>query len=201
MPIKYEEHYIENAAGSGKKRAFVQLKTDKARTPDELATEIAHSSTLTKADVKAVLTELCHVAVDDLSAGRRFYLPEIGYLSLAVGNTPVDKLPKGKITGKDIYLRNINFQPEGNFLRQVRERVKFAKSDQSSVSVSYTEDKLWPMLEAYLRENAQITRRVMCAQFGLTDYVAKRWLSRFTADGRLTKTTFGRQFLYSLSEG
>lgn len=199
MAIKYEIHDIENVAGTGKKRSYVQLKTAKAKTVDELADILAHSCSITKSDVLAVMTELCHVAVDELSGGNRFYIPEIGYLSLSAGNIPVDKLPKGKISGKDIFLRNLNFHPEKKFIRMIQDKVRFEKSKYSSVSANYSKETLWQQIEAYLTENRHITRRQMCEHFGLTDYKAKQWLEKFVADGRIVKDTFGKQQIYSLA--
>lgn len=199
MSIKYEVHNIENAVGTGEKRKYVQLKTMKPKTMDELASQIAHSCSLTASDVKAVMSELRQVAVEDLSSGIRFHLPELGYLSLAVGNTPTDKLPEGKITGKDIFLKNINFQPESSFLRDVRGKVRFEKSKYSSASTSYSEEELWQRIEAYLKENKHITRRTMREQFGLSEHIAKLWLGKFVEEGRLVKDVFGRQQIYSLA--
>lgn len=199
MAIKYEVHSIENSQGTGEERKYIQLRNGKAKSLDEMATEMAHSSTVTAADIKAVLTELGHFAIKELSAGNRVYLPEIGYLSLAVGNTPTDKLPKGKITGKDIYLRSINFQPMAQLLKQVRSNVKFEKSDYSTLSVRYTEEELWQKIETYLSTHPHITRRIMREQFGIGDHLAMRWLGHFVESGRLSKEKVGRQWLYRLA--
>lgn len=199
MAIRYEVHAIENSQGTGEERKYIQLRTSKAKSLDEMAGVMEHSCMATKADIKAVLAELSHFAINELAQGNRVYLPEIGYLSLAVGNVPPEKIPNGKITGNEIFLRGVNFQPEAQFVRQLREKVTFRKSDYSTVSSRYTEDQMWQMVSQYLAENKQITRRVMCGQFGLTDYMAKRWLARFVEDGRLTMHTFGKQQLYSLA--
>ena len=120
MSIKYTVQQIENAVGSGEARPFVRLQQGVAMTTEQLAAKIAASSTLTPADVKAVMSELCHYAKEELKAGNRFYLPEIGYLSLSVGNTPSDMLPKGVLTGKDIFVRNVDFKPELRFLNEIK---------------------------------------------------------------------------------
>lgn len=199
MEIQFEEHEIENVVGTGKSRKFVQLKTMKPKTVDELAAVIAHNCSVTKSDVLAVMLELRHVAVDELSEGSRFYLSELGYLSLKVGNTPTDKLKDGQITGKDVYLRNVNFQPVSSFIKELQKKVRFSKSKYSSLSTRFTEDFLWEKVEAYLSEHQHITRREMCVRFGLSYHFATQWLDRFVEEGRLVKETYGRQQLYSLS--
>lgn len=199
MSIKYEVQKIENAVGSGEARSFIRLHQGKAMTTDELANRIADSSTLTPADVKAVMSELCHYAKEQLKNGNRFYLPEIGYLSLSVGNTPPDMLPHGKITGKDIFVRNIDFKPEAKFLNEIKQGVSFEKSPYSSKSVEYAEDDLWTKIQAYISENNYITRRIMCSQFGLSKYKAAQWLARFVEEGKLKKSGTNHLPLYFLA--
>lgn len=199
MSIKYEVQHIENAVGSGKARSFIRLHQGAAMTTEQLADKIAESSTLTQADVKAVMSELCHYAKEELKMGNRFYLPEIGYLSLSVGNTPPDKLPHGKITGKDIYVRNVDFKPEAKFLNEIKREVRFEKSHYVSKSVNYGEEDLWPKVEAYLVENRYLTRHIMRIVFGLSKYKAAQWLERFVDDGRLMKNGTSHQPLYFLA--
>lgn len=200
MSIKYEVQHIENAVGSGEARPFIRLRQGAAMTSEQLAAKIAESSTLTPADVKAVMSELCHYAKQELIGGHRFYLPEIGYLSLSVGNTPPDKLPHGKITGKDIYVRNVDFKPEAKFLNEIRQGASFEKSHHANKSVDYTEEDLWQKVEAFLTENHYITRRIISSQFGLSKYKAAQWLTRFTEEGRLKKDGTSHQPLYFLAK-
>lgn len=199
MSIKYEVQHIENAVGSGEARPFIRLHQGAAMTTEQLAAKIAESSTLTPADVKAVMSELCHYAKEELKSGNRFYLPEIGYLSLSVGNTPPDKLPHGKITGKDIYVRNVDFKPEAKFLNEIKREVSFEKSHYVSKSVEYNEDDLWQKVEAYLTENRYITRHIMSIAFGLSKYKSAQWLVRFTEEGRLKRDGTAHEALYFLA--
>jgi predicted histone-like DNA-binding protein len=201
MSIKYTVQQIENAVGSGEARPFVRLQQGAAMTTEQLAAKIAASSTLTPADVKAVMSELCHYAKEELEAGNRFYLPEIGYLSLSVGNTPSDMLPKGVLTGKDIFVRNVDFKPELRFLNEIKRSVSFEKSHYATASVSYTAEELWQKVAAFLSKNQYITCRMMRVEFGLTKYKATQWLNRFTAEHRLSKRGTHFHPLYFLAEG
>lgn len=78
------------------------------------------------------MAELSAIAVRELSQGNRFYLPGIGYLSLSVC-VPPSQNTNGKLTGKDICLRGINFRPEMTLLRKVRRQVSFVKSGFSTL--------------------------------------------------------------------
>lgn len=198
MEIKYEIHTIENSQGTGENRMFIQLRNNKAMTFDELAKEIQESCTVTPSDVKAVMSEICHIAIRELSGGSRFYLPEIGYLSLSVGNTPLSLKPNGKITGKDIFVKNINFKPEKKFLTQIQHNAHFVKSNYTTISAKYSEEALWGKIAEYLSTHRYITRRAMRSEFGLSDYKAKQWLDRFVEDGKLSKEGTRHQPLYFL---
>lgn len=198
MEIKYEIHSIENSQGTGEKRAYVRLRNNPAMTTDELGKEVEQACSVTSSDLKAVMAELATIAVRELSQGNRFYLPEIGYLSLAVGNVPLSAKASGKITGKDIYLRSINFRPEKKLLRMVQRQVRFVKSDYSTLSANYGADELWARVSAYLSVHCFITRRIMCVEFGLSDYKARKWLELFIAEDRLVKSCTRPQALYFL---
>lgn len=199
MAIKYEVHSISNVQGTGGERPFVRLRNNKALTAEELARRIEASCSATIGDVKAVMAELRHVAASELRQGRRFYLPEIGYLSLSVGNTPPSLKPGGKLTGKDIYLRGINFRAEKGFVEEVRGGLSFEKSEFTTKSAQYTDDALWPQVSGYLSSHRYITRRAMRSEFGLSDYKARQWLARFVESGRLTKEGTRHQPLYFLN--
>lgn len=199
--IKYEVQTIENAQGTGVSRPFIRLHQGHAMTADELADKLASSSTLTAADMKAVMSELCHYAKEELSAGHRFYLPEIGYLSLSVSNTPLSEKTNGKLTGNDIYLRNIDFRPEDKFLRDIRRKARFEKSKYTTLSKRYTEEELWQKVEAYFLENSYLTQSIMRSQFGLSKYMATQWLTRFINEGKLLKKGTKHMALYFLPNG
>lgn len=197
--IKFEVQGIENAEGSGEERPYIRLHNGKALTLDELASRINEASTVTKADVKAVMAELRHFAIEELSAGRRFYLPDVGYLWLSVGNTPPALKADGKLTGKDIYVRKVNFRVEKDFLQEVRRRVHFEKSKYTTRSARYGEDDLWTKVEAYLQVHRYLSVSTMASAFGLSRYIARKWLTRFTDQGRLTKEGTPKNPLYFLT--
>ena len=196
--MKYEVHRIKNVQGTGKSRVYIQLRNKKAQTTEELLREMEASCTLKASDVKAVMTEIREIAIRELSQGKSFHLPEIGYLSLAVGNTPPDKKANGKITGKDIYVRKIRFRAEKKLLAEVSRNVSFTKSNYSTLSAEYSEDALWEKVAAYLSTHPYINQQAMRTEFGLSEYKAKQWLSLFVAKGRLKKISKCRHSLYYL---
>ena len=142
MDLKYDVYTITNAEGSGEERKYVRLKQYEAMTAHELEATIQQRCSLTKGDVAAVLSELHDIVVSEFSMGRRVYIPELGYFSLAVNlEMPADK-PNKKITGKEVRLRGINFRPEAGLLREIDRNIHFVRSQYSSRSTIFTEEAL-----------------------------------------------------------
>lgn len=198
MEMKYEVHRIKNVQGTGKSRVYIQLRNRKAQSTEGLLREIEASCTLKASDVMAVMAEIREIAIRELSQGKSLHLPGIGYLSLAVGNTPPDKKANGKITGKDIFVRKIRFRAEKKLLAEVKQNVSFIKSDYTTLSAEYTEEALWDKVAAYLSTHPYINQQTMRTEFGLSEYKAKQWLTLFVANGRLKKISKCRHSLYYL---
>ena len=188
MDLKYDIYNISNVAGSGEQRKYVRLKQQKAMTASELEATIQNRCSLTKGDVAAVLTELRDIAVQEFAMGRRFYIPEIGYFSLSIGLDMPEDNPDKKITGKEVRLRGINFRPEAKFLQEVGRNIHhIVRSEYTSQSRKYDEEKLWAKLQEYFQTNRYITIRLMCNQFGLSRHIAQKWLNHFIEKGLMIK--------------
>ncbi len=200
MELKYDIYSIHNAVGTGEHRKYVRLKQYEPLTTKELEAKIQSRCSLTKGDVAAVLCELHDIAVEEFSQGRRFYIPEIGYFSLSVGLEMPEENPDKKITGKEVRLTGINFQPEKKLVEEVGRKIKFVRSRYSSQSTQYTEEKLLGKIEEYLQENRYITCKIMRFQFGLTQYTAQKWLNLFCDKGILVKDGTPRSPIYFLDK-
>lgn len=199
MDLKYDIYSIKNAEGSGKTRQYVRLTLNDTMSADELKTKIQQRCTLTKGDVAAVLSELHDIAVQEFSMGRRLYVPELGYFSLSLGLEMPEDNPNKKITGKEVRLRGINFRPEASLLKEVDRNIHFYRSEYSSRSTIYKEEKLWKKLREYFEKNRYITVKWMRIEFGLTRYMAQKWLDHFIEKGLLIKDGTPRSPTYFLA--
>lgn len=175
MEINYEIGTINNVNGEGDKHLYVALDLQPALTTKQLEERIEQATTLTQADIRGVLSELRYIIEQSLIAGRRFHLDGIGYLSLSAGmSLPVGD---GKITGKNIYLRGINFLPERELLTAVRSNVKFRQSKTTSRSTIYEEEELWQKVEAVSPQTV-MSRSASCASILLCHAMLQRNGSR-----------------------
>jgi len=187
MAIKYEIHTIANSQGSGENRKFVRLQDNPPMTSKEIEKHIEQACSLTRGDVQAVMTALHDLIVTELKHGARFYIPEVGYLSLSVTTELPEGRPMEKVKGNDIRLRNINFKPTAELLSEVARGMKFERSKYSTKSAKYTEEQLWKKIEEFLSSNDYICRRDLEFHFHLRQQTALNWLKTFTEKGLLVK--------------
>lgn len=146
-------------------------------TEKQLQEKIQNRCSLTKGDVAAVLAELHDLMVEELSLGRRFYIPEIGYFSMSAILEMPEENPDKKITGKEVRITGINFRPEGKLMEEVQRNVHFVRSRYSNQSTKYSEEKMLEKIKEYLQKNRYITTRIIRIHFGLTPYMAQKWLT------------------------
>lgn len=213
MEVKFEIGTINNAEGKGIQRKFIRLQQEEPMTDDELASAVEHECTLSRADIKAVFEALRYHIANSLSSGRRFHIPKLGYFSLAASlNNPeeqladpeeqkkVQKVQQRKITGRDIFLRGINFQPEDALMSDLRQNVSFRQAKYTGKSVAYLPDELWDKVTEYLSTHRYLTCRIMRSTFGLSERKARQWLALFVQQGRLTKEGTAHRPLYFLAQ-
>lgn len=200
MDLKYDIYTITNAEGSGEERKYVRLKQHEAMTASELEATIQQRCTLTKGDVAAVFSELHDIVVSEFSMGRRVYVPQLGYFSLAVNLEMPEDNPDKKITGKEVRLRGINFRPEAGLLREIERNIHFVRSEYTGRSNSFTEKKLWTVLQQFFQENRYLTISLMRMKFGLSRHMAQKWIDHFIAKGLLVKDGTPRSPIYFLND-
>ena len=108
--------------------------------------------------------------------------------------------PDKKITGKEVRLRGINFRPEASLLQEIDRNIHFVRSEYSSQSTIFTEEKLWARLQEYFQENRYLTIKLMRMEFGLTRHMAQKWIDHFIAKGLLIKDGTPRSPIYFLND-
>lgn len=198
MELEYELKTIENAKGEGHGQRYVSLRQAEPMNAEQMEREIESATTLTAADVRGVLAVLHDMIVRDLSQGRRVHLDGIGYLSLSAG-LALAADDGHKVTGKDVYLRGVNFRPEDRLVDAIRGNVSFRRGKRASKSAAYTADELWEKVKAYISIHRFITVNAMREQFALSRRKASDGLAAMVADGRLVKAGSQRRQIYLLA--
>ena len=200
MSIKYEIHSIKNSQGTGEERSFARIFEHEPMTAKQLKSHIQASCSLTEGDIEATLSALRDQMIHELSHGRRFYIPSIGYFSLSVDLDMPDDKPIDKVRADYISVRNIKFRPDASMLQELKSNVRFERADFSSKSCQYTEEEMLEKIRAFLSVNHCINRRDMELHFGLRQSAALKWLKHFTETGVLKKEGARNSPVYFLNE-
>lgn len=184
MSIKYDIHVIENHRGSGKEKKFVNIQNKGMLGERQLERRMERSSCITVSDAKAVFAEMRTQAVHELSHGNRVHIPGIGYLSLqAATMKPCDD----GITSGMIYVRNVKFRPEEQFLEDIRKDARFERSKYTTRSAPASNDTVRDTVVEYLQSHDNITTSRLRGVMALSGYKARQHLARLTNEGVLRK--------------
>ena len=95
MSVKYkliQRKDMSTDAGPGSKLYYAQAVSAGEMTLDELCEDIAESSTVTSADVKAVLDRLGWILSKNLKAGRIVQVGELGNFRMTLGSSGVSTI-------------------------------------------------------------------------------------------------------------
>ena len=95
MSVKYkliQRKDMSSDAGPGSKLYYAQAVSAGEMTLDELCEDIAESSTVTSADVKAVLDRLGWILSKNLKAGRIVQVGELGNFRMTLGSSGVSTI-------------------------------------------------------------------------------------------------------------
>lgn len=93
----------------------VAVITDKPMETDELAQQISEASTVSKADVVAVLAALPSVMARGMNAGRSVHLQDVGYFRYTAAARKGGQETPEKVTASDVDHARVQFRPETQF--------------------------------------------------------------------------------------
>ena len=198
MEIEIRE--IKNSEGKGENRKFVCVRNQHANTEKELVEEISRSCTLTRGDIMATYCATSDVGAEMLGENGCFYLPEIGHFKVSLKND----LPEGSSVedakAPHFSVRNISFRPDKKFLQKVALKAKFSRSRYSSLSSSYSEEEMFDIIKKEIDKNGYVNTRMLHIGYGLSNYMARKWLASFVEKGILNKTGVQRSPIYVLAK-
>lgn len=101
----------------------VAVITDRPMETDELAQQISEASTVSKADVVAVLAALPSAMSRGMNAGRSVHLQDIGYFCYTAAAKKGGQETAEKVTANDVEYARIQFRPETQFKNGATTRV------------------------------------------------------------------------------
>lgn len=183
MAVKFEFYQSPNSIGSNKKRYHARVVNQQHISSDQLAEEISNSSSLTEADVKAVLVALSERLAEHLKNGKRVHLDGIGYFQITL-QCPETKNPKNT-RAEDVTFKNVRFRAD-KILKGSLQGLKTKRSQEKVHSAEISEEKLESRLTEYFKTQQVLTRKTFEELFLLTTPTACRTLRKLV-EARLLK--------------
>ncbi|MDR1004505.1 MAG: HU family DNA-binding protein [Prevotellaceae bacterium] len=164
-----------------------------------LSREINLRSTVTPADISAVLASLRDVMGDALANGKQVHLKGIGYFRPTL--TCTEKVvPETKRKAAKVMLKSIAFRPDKELLNSVGavhlEHVKHAGAHSAKLSNAEIDQRL----EEYFRTHSVLTRRDFQHLCGFTSSTARLQLARLRNEGKLRNEGIRNQPMYVPAE-
>ncbi len=195
MPIRYSLHETPSPEGredgEGKELHARALSYDTIRM-DEICEIITERSSLSSADVKAVLDSFAWLLRTRLPQGYRVELEELGFFSPSLKTVRKDN---GKIR---VTMDGINFRCS-KWLKASFRNVRFTKA-KGNARGQDGETRRRLLLD-YLDENPYISKRTYAAIAGCSRYRADLDMRAYEAEGLVCRKGYANQGIYMLAGG
>ena len=126
MPLKYkiQQRGETGVAGGGNKKYYASSVTDGERDIEQLTKSIEKISTVSGADIRAVLYAMVDVISHEMADGRIVRLGDLGSLRISLSSDGF--ATEKEVTATAIRKTKILFNP-GEKLKQMQQTIKFEK--------------------------------------------------------------------------
>lgn len=199
MAINYEFYETPSLKDNNKKNYHPRVVTFSKVTTEQLAQEIQQECTLTRADVKAVLTSLADKLAQHLSEGRKIHLEDIGYLGVSLQCSreihDTEDMKRAPVSFKSITFR----ADEG-----LKKKMRVAKLERSTIrphSATLSNEQIDAKLNEYFATNTIITCRQFQSLCALRSSTAHRQINRLLEEGKLCNVSTKHNPIYTPAEG
>ena len=180
-------------------RYHARVVSTQTITLDDIVSRISERCTLSKGDIKAVISELSTEIENGLLSGKQVNIPEIGNFSLSL-RAPKDADPK-KTHAQSIQIKRIEFRADHKLRQNVKNNAVFERSRDKVHSAYISIYDIDALLIDYFDEHSFITRKKFEDLCHLTRSTATRHLKRLMDEGRLVNTNTLRNPTFEPAKG
>ena len=199
MAINYEFYESPNPRKDGKRTFHARVVGFNKVSTDQLAQEIQEESSLTKADVMAVLVALADKLARHLGEGNKVFLEDIGYfqVNLKCGREVADEEGMKRA---GVAFKSVSFRADTELKKKMRV-TKMQRSRISRHSLPLTMEQIDERLTEYFASHEILTRhgfQFLCQQ---TQSTAGRIIRQLVEAGKLKNISLQRNPVYVPVEG
>ncbi len=199
MALKYEFYHNPDCAIAKDRKYHARVVPSGRISNNQLAKEIQKESSLTVADVKAVLIALADKMAEHLGQGRKVYLEGIGYFQVNLHCKEEVRTIHGA-RSKNVEFKSVSFRADTDLKKSLRKE-KIQRSKIMPHSMPMTEKEIDAKLTEHFAENPILTRRdfeLLCLQVRST---ACRRLRNLVEAGKLKNISTPRNPVYVPANG
>lgn len=199
MSIEYDFYRNPNSQGTNKKRYHARVVAKGGVSTDELAKEIQLESSLTVADVKAVLIALGDKLASHLSEGKRVQLDGIGYFQVNL-KCKEEVCTTHAIRSENVEFKSVSFRADHELKKRLKQQ-RIQRSRNPVHSASMTDEEADRILTMFFEKHEILTRKQFQMQCGLVKSTAHRILQKLVAEGKLKNVATKHSPVYMPDNG
>lgn len=188
--IKFGVHRNPQKDSEGRETYHVRHETDLALNQEYIVSKVKTYNAAEASHVNAVINLLKEQIVEILTDNHNVHIEGLGNFYLRLGfRERTDESGQtvkphftdpSKITGNDIVVESIGFTPDEEFLGQLLKKeyhyVNATGRGKVGHSADVTKEQIIARLDQFFETNDRLLSRDMKALFGLTTYMANKWL-------------------------
>ena len=194
MAVQYD-FYKDPSPKDSKKRVRYHARVVPYGTVDtnKLAQRIHSRCTVTPADVKAVLSSLSDVVIEELKDGNRIHIEGLGYLQITLECPPIQSTKE--IRAESIRFKSVAFRSEAELRKRLRV-ARFERAPKNHSSGLVAGERLDALLAGYFATHDHITRIGFQTLYGFTRTTANRRLKELRETGKIDYLGAARASIY-----
>lgn len=211
--IKFSVHRNPRKNAEGQDTYQVRQECGETVGTKEMEEDLKMRAVVRREVMETALTVLKEELMSYLLDNKRLHLDGIGTFFLKIGfrerkdsegNPVVVSFTDPKdITGNDVAVEGVGFTPDSQFMKAMNEVPTHFENvtgrGRVGHSKEYTRDSLEALLRSYLAAHDSITSGVMMREFGLTEYMSRKWIAELTSgptpflvEGKVGRVSFYR---------
>lgn len=190
MAIKFTVHKTPRPKGSKEDLTHARAVPCKTRRMDDICKVICQRSSISSADVKAVLDSFVWYIEFSLTYGDHVELEDLGYFSPSLRTR---KQPDGKFL---ITVDGVNFRCS----EKLKKELNAAKLEKETLPKGYTPQKRKEHMLEYFKQNKTITTPIYAKLNACSHYKAKADLEQYLEQDILIRVGASTHVSYLLNE-
>lgn len=194
--IKFSVHCDPRTDQAAQPTYHVRQDNYYTATKEDLMKDIEYHAAIRPEHMEMALSVLEKEIAEFLMSNRRLHIEGLGTFFLKLGFRPQTNdegqavkpvfTDPAAITGHNVQIDTVGFRPDRAFLHKLNNGIGFGFENMTGRghvghSAHYTDEQFLARLDIYLQEHRYLTRHRLMNDFGLSSYMARKWLDRLTS--------------------